>query len=450
MIAGHGEARQEVTALKIDRSAAPVSRRTSSEPRREADERSPLVPDSPWMEHARSRSRSRIAHGGKAGEHSDVTEQQTAGSGESSKKTEELNNGIKHSDLAIGEKKFNNYMFMECEYKYLLRPFRTWEEKVVMILHVVRNREFTQFDPSLGRCAPYRFNEFNIAFFDFDKESEVVHGPQFRDIHPSRYDELESSFNVISIKITESDVRYPMNIYGTILARDYNDYRCVYLFKRGRDDPQVITRKNRVLALTGPYRALAAHSNMYFEFDLKMKGEEGAVDEDFSKGFIVLSVFRHTSGIPCTFSLNSYLSSVDMVCVPLRRVLEASIGVNFFNGKSTFTGKIFASTSGSCTSKMVMYDSKVAGTKTQFGSDGSVSLSRHIVAVPRGEDLLLYFVVCDSYNKCRRLKFVISHDVDERTCNLGTYRLQVKIIWKGVFRQHRIMLKHIGDTRVLW
>ncbi|CAO2175125.1 unnamed protein product [Urochloa humidicola] len=71
------------------------------------------------------------------------------------------------------------------------------------------------------------------------------------------------------------------------------------------DDPQVITRKNRMLALTGPYRALAAFCNMYFEFDLKMKGE-GAVDEDFSKGFKVLNVFKHPSGVPCTFSLESF------------------------------------------------------------------------------------------------------------------------------------------------
>jgi hypothetical protein len=181
-----------------------------------------------------------------------------------------------------------------------------------------------------------------------------------------------------------------------------------------------------------------------------MKGE-GAVDEDFSKGLKELNVFKHTPGRPCTFSLKSYLSTLDMVCVPVRCVLEASIGVNFLDGKSTFTGKIFASTSGSYTSnKMVMYDSQVAGTNREFGSDGSVNLSRHIVAVPRGEDLLLYFVVRDSYNKSRHLKFVISQDVDERTCNLGTYRLHVKIIWKGVFRQHRIQLKDIGNTKVLW
>ncbi|KAF8733597.1 hypothetical protein HU200_014903 [Digitaria exilis] len=85
--------------------------------------------------------------------------------------------------------------------------------------------------------------EYNIAFFDLDEESKIVHGPLFRDIPPSRYYFLDESINVISIKVAESDVRYPVRIYGTVLARDLNDYRCVYLFRRGRDDPQLITRK---------------------------------------------------------------------------------------------------------------------------------------------------------------------------------------------------------------
>lgn len=68
--------------------------------------------------------------------------------------------------------------------------------------------------------------------------------------------------------------------------------------------------------------------------------------------------------------------------MPVRRVLEASIGVKFLNGKSTFTSKIFASTCGNDRRKMVQYDSQVdvVGTKTEFGNGGSVLLSRHVVA----------------------------------------------------------------------
>ena len=204
-----------------------------------------------------------------------------------------------------------------------------------------------------------------------------------------------------------------------------------------------------MLALTGSNRALGGIYNMCFEFHLKIKGD-GEVDEDFSKGLMPCGSYRPSTSIPFTYSLQSYLSRMDLMCMLIPYALEASIGVNFLNGKSTFTGKIFASTSESDTSKMVLYDSQVDGTKTEFGSDGSVSLSRHILSVRRGEYLLLYFSVRDSYDKFRRLKFVIGNDVDERTCNLGTYRLHVKIIWKGVFRQHGIESKVIGDTKVLW
>ena len=71
-----------------------------------------------------------------------------------------------------------------------------------------------------------------------------------------------------------------------------------------------------MLALTGPYRALGGTTDLHVEFDLKIKGE-GAADEDFSKGLLVLNAFMNKSGIPYTFSLKSYLSTVDMVCVPL-------------------------------------------------------------------------------------------------------------------------------------
>ena len=82
---------------------------------------------------------------------------------------------------------------------------------------------------------------FGLREFFFS--AKVVHGPLFRDIPPFHYERLDTSFNLVSIKVAESDIRYPISIYGTVLARDRNDYRCVYLFKRGRDEPQVITRK---------------------------------------------------------------------------------------------------------------------------------------------------------------------------------------------------------------
>jgi hypothetical protein len=58
-----------------------------------------------------------------------------------------------------------------------------------------------------------------------------------------------SSVNVISIKVRESDVGFPINVFGTVIARDMIDYRCVYLFNREADDSQVITSPVRFLFL---------------------------------------------------------------------------------------------------------------------------------------------------------------------------------------------------------
>jgi hypothetical protein len=77
---------------------------------------------------------------------------------------------------------------------------------------------------------------FSCPYFTADFKRE----PRFSKI-PDSYWDLDSSMNIISIKVSESDVAYPINIYGTVVARDQLDYRCVYLFKRGRDNSQRIT-----------------------------------------------------------------------------------------------------------------------------------------------------------------------------------------------------------------
>ncbi|KAJ1289536.1 hypothetical protein BS78_02G172000 [Paspalum vaginatum] len=141
----------------------------------------------------------------------------------------QLGSGIKHDDLAVEEMQpltpalrysSNLHMrfLMDCEYDSLVQPFRTWEEKVVAVLHVVRCRELTVYDPKIRFWGPTRFCEFNIAMFDHNKESEVVHGPLFRKVHPSQYYRLEHFGNIISIKVAKSDALYPINIYGTILV----------------------------------------------------------------------------------------------------------------------------------------------------------------------------------------------------------------------------------------
>jgi hypothetical protein len=60
-------------------------------------------------------------------------------------------------------------------------------------------------------------------------------------LHPRHELIEEESINVISLKICESDVGFPINLFGTVIARDEVDYKCVHLFRREADDPQFIT-----------------------------------------------------------------------------------------------------------------------------------------------------------------------------------------------------------------
>jgi hypothetical protein len=87
----------------------------------------------------------------------------------------------------------------------------------------------------------------SYSWFDFHTGLDfAAEGVPWKPIHkiPSpRHHWLADSVNVIAIKVAESDGDYPISVFGIVLARDEYDYRCVYLFKRGRDDPQVITSK---------------------------------------------------------------------------------------------------------------------------------------------------------------------------------------------------------------
>ena len=75
-------------------------------------------------------------------------------------------------------------------------------------------------------------------------------GPPLHKIPPRTRDSMvQSCINVISLKVDESDVGFPINIFGTVIARDEDDYRCVYLFRREMDDPQLISSPVRILIL---------------------------------------------------------------------------------------------------------------------------------------------------------------------------------------------------------
>lgn len=61
----------------------------------------------------------------------------------------------------------------DCPYRDLVRSLSSWEDKLVAVLHMVRCREFQDWDPKIQWSKYNRFCEYyNIAYFDLDKECE--------------------------------------------------------------------------------------------------------------------------------------------------------------------------------------------------------------------------------------------------------------------------------------
>ena len=56
------------------------------------------------------------------------------------------------------------------------------------------------------------------------------------------YELAAYSTEVISIRVIKAgpDYTYPVEVYGTVIARDEIDYKCVYLMDRERKDAQTI------------------------------------------------------------------------------------------------------------------------------------------------------------------------------------------------------------------
>ncbi|XP_010234482.1 uncharacterized protein LOC100825793 isoform X2 [Brachypodium distachyon] len=320
----------------------------------------------------------------------------------------------------------------------------TTEEKVLLGLHIVHCRQFTEYDPKQNDFVCTCFCHFNIAFFDLDEESDAPHGLPLQVQTYSDWCEMaDASVNVISLKIIRSDVGYPINVFGTVLARDEVDYKCVYLFRRERDDPQCITKSRNMLTLTGPRRGFVISDSMFFEINLKIKGDQTSDDKDFSKG-----VIRHWR-VPfdrrpmITHLLSSWRSIVELALSPITNPVAASLKVNILSGPCDvpFKSKVTARTIGNIENPIILYeyDNKVTWNHILIEDDGAIVLTRNLVAVPvpshtvdDDEEILLNVSFIAGNGKDERTSVTLSYPEEEKVCNHGCYELLVKVCWTGI------------------
>ncbi|CAN6331873.1 unnamed protein product [Urochloa humidicola] len=325
----------------------------------------------------------------------------------------------------------------------------SWDEFAVEALHIVRLYEITEEDPVRRLPVRTRFCKFNIALFDFEKESKASRGPPILELTSRDHIKLADSINIVSFKIPKSDVDYPISVFGTVLVRDQFDYKCIYVFNCDKDNAQVIKSPEDMLALTDPCRGLVVTNGMFFEINLKIKcGDSG--ETDFSKGVIERDVFVSQDWKLMTRLLTSWHSTVQLAYTPVPCAVAAYLAVNILEGPHDFfIGEICAWTSGN-KNRIILYDSNVEGTETSIGDGGSVVLSRCLVAVPVKEDLQLRVCVQEGGCEAACFELTLDHLDDNRICCQGSHEIEVKVEWTAILnRSEEGVLRHVGHTKLV-
>ncbi|KAI4988821.1 hypothetical protein ZWY2020_036138 [Hordeum vulgare] len=323
----------------------------------------------------------------------------------------------------------------------------TLAQNALKALHLVRCQRFTAYDPKRKAFVCTRFCSYNITFFDLDKESILAPGPPLDkldgDILTSS---VQSAVNVISLKVTISDVGKKLDVFGTVIARDQVDYKCLFLFKRAEADAQTISLPDGTLTLTDPCRGLVLSDEIIFEMDLKIK-HDGHV-EDFSRGMISLERARLPADgqQTMTLGLNSWLSRVELTCAHVVHPVEAIIGISILKGPCTLS-RVTAWNVGNRDDCIILYDSEADDTQTVCNNcDGPVPLSRCLVAVPIDTKLVLHLIADDN---TEQVFFTLAQSDDQHVCKMGLSEVQVKVSWRSIPKRKRYKLNVLGDECML-
>ncbi|KAL6864803.1 hypothetical protein ACP4OV_015954 [Aristida adscensionis] len=285
-------------------------------------------------------------------------------------------------------------------------------------------------DPKQGGEYYTRYPFADLSKFDLDEES-AIGAMRFSDVvyKEGDYWELCEAINFLAVEIVSSDVGFPMEVYGSVIARDSIDHKCVYLFRRDRDHCQLITSEDESLILTGPKRGIASIDDTYVEFDLKIK--EDQQDKELSKGYVSIR------GARVQFekyklesrSLDTRLSTVEVTYAVVRDAVEAAIAVEVLQGH--FQGEIIASPASFDDDNLVLYDSStMAGLITGDGK-GVIQLSRPVVAVNL-KDMLSLTIIAQTGDVQAEgtVEFAPRiNGADEVETNVGDIKMLVKVTW---------------------
>ncbi|KAF8783806.1 hypothetical protein HU200_000244 [Digitaria exilis] len=246
-------------------------------------------------------------------------------------------------------------------------------------------------------------------------------------------------FSKFEVNIICSDVGFPINVYGTVIARDCVDFKCVYLFRRNRDDSELINSEDETLTLTGPKRALVLLDDAYVEIDLKIKGHGEQKDKEFKpKGFVTIDgIARRLLLGPVveTRSLATRLSTMEIVYGVVNQAVEATIAIQIVHGD--FRRDITACTT-SILDRVVLHDSIWSG---ETSGKGALQLLRRVVAVNLKKSLFLTIVALTGCGEARLvIEFIPNvNGGDKKEITVGGATMLVKVVWSIVVVEYAMM-----------
>uniref|UniRef100_A0ACD5VN74 Uncharacterized protein n=1 Tax=Avena sativa TaxID=4498 RepID=A0ACD5VN74_AVESA len=243
-----------------------------------------------------------------------------------------------------------------------------------------------------------------------------------------------SALQVYSIKVEETKLMWPLHVYGMVAARDPVDHNRNILFKRERDDPQIITENDPDLLLTGPSRAIVFLDPVEFEIDLKVKGGS----EDKERLIHQVYTYNGTTGLDGTRCSNDnctiYLHFKELV-----ETVQATImSVQIISGSwpSDYAGQI-ACSDASSHEEVVLLDFPDGRYPPVVDQDGNLDFLRRVVSVDVHKEMTVFV---RAYPVCGDLKAtIVSGDVmftphpcgvTEGKCDIGgKCVIKIKVAW---------------------
>ncbi|XP_044954140.1 uncharacterized protein LOC123404276 [Hordeum vulgare subsp. vulgare] len=300
--------------------------------------------------------------------------------------------------------------------------------------HEAVMHSIVQHDPKVDHNVYTRFFLRDFSVFDIDEESSV---PPMRYTDSIYEDEfgLEDSANILSVSIVSSDVGFPVNVYGRVIARDSIDYKCIYLFHRNRDECQHLN-EDGMLILTGPSRGLVLVDFIYLEIDLKIREDGVSPDRSFSKGLISIDgrvLSREKDVVVTSETLESWLSTIEVRFTTVLSAVECTFEIKLIEG--LFKGNITVGIADKARSldieqATVIHDSTADGVVTSDES-GVIKLQRSVITICL-ERNVMFHINNEAAGVCAERTFAFTPrrtGADEEKITCGAGKFGFRVVW---------------------